>query len=76
MGHAGPALSWEERIDPVKKNKNEERKPHRLTLSRETIQTLSNPALLELARGGDAGATGSQCTNCTTTSTGVYSDPC
>ena len=60
----------------MKKNRNEERKPNRLTLSRETIQILSDPALLELARGAENGASGSQCTNCTTTSTGGYSDPC
>lgn len=29
-----------------------QRKPRRLSLSRETIQVLNDPALLELARGG------------------------
>jgi hypothetical protein len=38
----------------VKKNKTQEqnRNSRRLSLNRETIQILNNPALLELARGG------------------------
>lgn len=57
----------------MKKNKNEEKKSHRLNLSRETIQILSDPALLEFARGAEV-ATGSQCTNCTTS--GYNSETC
>lgn len=54
----------------VKKNKEEkkERKPRRLTLNRETIQILDDPALLELAKGGlmdpafaKTSMTGTQC---------------
>jgi hypothetical protein len=40
----------------MKKNRTKDqeprRKPRRLTLSRETILVLQDPALLELARGG------------------------
>jgi hypothetical protein len=38
----------------VKKNKDEKKEgmPRRLTLNRETIQILNDPALLELAKGG------------------------
>ena len=38
----------------MKKNKTQEqnRNPRRLSLNRETIQILENPAFLELARGG------------------------
>jgi hypothetical protein len=38
----------------VKKIKDEKKKgmPRRLTLNRETIQVLDDPALLELAKGG------------------------
>ncbi|HEX6899992.1 MAG TPA: hypothetical protein VF789_09780 [Thermoanaerobaculia bacterium] len=42
----------------MKKNKTkgqeQSRKPRRLSLNRETIRFLSDPALLELARGGRA----------------------
>lgn len=34
------------------KTREEQKKPRRLTLSRETIQLLSDPALLRTARGG------------------------
>ena len=39
----------------MKKNlkTREEKKPRRLTLSRETIKLLDDPALLRTARGGD-----------------------
>ena len=38
----------------MKKNKTQEqnRNPRRLSLNRETIKILDNPAFLELARGG------------------------
>lgn len=46
----------------MKKNKTKDqeqnRKPRRLSLNRETIRFLSDPALLELARGGRALALG------------------
>lgn len=42
----------------MKKNKTKDqeqsRKPRRLSLNRETIRILNDPALLELARGGKA----------------------
>ena len=42
----------------MKKNKTkgqeQSRKPRRLSLNRETIRILNDPALLELARGGKA----------------------
>jgi hypothetical protein len=41
------------------KTKNQEQKPRRLSLSRETIRFLNDPALLGLARGGDL--TGNPC---------------
>ena len=34
------------------KNQEQKRKKHRLSLNRETIQILNDPALLELAGGG------------------------
>ena len=37
-------------------NQEQERKPHRLRLNRETIHVLDDPALLGLARGGLASA--------------------
>lgn len=37
-----------------KKDQEPRRKPRRLTLNRETILVLNAPALLGLARGGDA----------------------
>lgn len=42
------------------------RKPRRLTLSRETIQVLNDPALLELARGGRVQQQGSHVDSCDT----------
>jgi hypothetical protein len=46
----------------LKKNKTkgqeQSRKPRRLSLNRETIRFLSDPALLELARGGMNGPYG------------------
>ena len=36
----------------MKKNTTKDQKPHRLSLNRETIQALNDPALLELAQGG------------------------
>jgi hypothetical protein len=41
----------------MKKNKmkGQEQKPRRLSLNRETIMVLNDPALLELARGGTIG---------------------
>jgi hypothetical protein len=49
------ALSVQEK-DRMKKNKTKDeeqkRKPSRLSLSRETIRSLNDPALLEQARGG------------------------
>lgn len=43
----------------MKKNKTKDqeqnRRPRRLSLSRETIQVLDDPTLLELARGGRTG---------------------
>jgi len=55
----------------MKKNKTKDlelkQKPRRLSLNRETIRFLDDPALLRLARGGDAGGTMSQeDTLCTT----------
>lgn len=46
----------------MKKNgtKDQEQKPRRLSLNRETIQVLNDPALLELARGGGSGPTFTQ----------------
>ena len=45
----------------MKKNKTQgqeqSRKPRRLSLNRETIRILNDPALLELARGGVADGT-------------------
>lgn len=43
----------------VKKNlkTQEEKKPRRLTLNRETVKLLDDPALLRTARGGDGGIT-------------------
>lgn len=35
------------------KKKNQDRKPRRLSLKRETIQNLADPALLALAKGGN-----------------------
>jgi hypothetical protein len=51
----------------MKKNqkKDEEQKQRHLTLNRETIRSLNDPALLELARGGeDAGNSDSTRTDC------------
>lgn len=44
----------------VNKRKDEEQKrqPRRLSLNRETIQILDDPALLERARGGSIGLSG------------------
>lgn len=44
------------------KDQEEKRKPRRLSLSRETIRPLNDPALLELAKGG---ALSEYATNCT-----------
>jgi hypothetical protein len=41
------------RRDRVKRKKDKKETPRRLMLSRETIQILDQPSLLELARGGD-----------------------
>jgi hypothetical protein len=46
----------------MKKNMDEKKRARRLTLSRETIQILDNPSLLELARVH--GQSGSQCLKC------------
>jgi len=56
-GDAGPCRSSSDnRRLALKKNKTkgqeQSRKPRRLSLNRETIRILSDPALLELARGG------------------------
>jgi hypothetical protein len=54
LGHVGPVLV--KRKESMKKNettdREKNRKPRRLSLNRETIQVLDDPALLELARGG------------------------
>ena len=53
----------------MKKNKTKDqeqkRKPRRLSLSRETIRVLDDPALLELAIGGTAAtSSGLRCGEC------------
>ena len=56
----------------MKRNlKKSEEKPRRLTLSRETIQILNDPALLQLAEGGNgAQATYDPVSQTTTEGTG------
>jgi hypothetical protein len=58
----------------MKKNKTKDqeqkRKSRRLSLNRETIQVLNDPALLELARGG--GLTGL----CAGNTNGTSTSPC
>jgi hypothetical protein len=63
-----PLIGEEDRVkknDNKKRDRAQEKKPRRLTLSRETIQALDEPSLLELARGGgetgDSG--GARCTS-------------
>lgn len=54
----------------MKKNKERDQeqkgKPRRLTLSRETLQILDDPALLGVAQGGVAAAIGTGCSSSTT----------
>jgi len=38
------------------KDQEQKRQPHRLSLNRETIRILNDPALLEIARGGTLGS--------------------
>jgi hypothetical protein len=53
LGGAGVYLSFFPLEDEMNKNKtkDQEQKPRRLSLNRETIVLLNDPALLELARG-------------------------
>ena len=51
-------------------------KPHRLSLNRETIRRLEDPALLELARGGGPLDTMLQCATLTQESTSGSSPGC
>jgi hypothetical protein len=59
----------------MKKNKVQDQeqkgKPRRLSLNRETIKVLNNPALLELARGGLSRFDG-----CGPATSATASDPC
>jgi len=51
LGHVGPTLN-EKEMTQMKKNKAQRQRPRRLSLNRETIRSLNDPALVELARGG------------------------
>ncbi|HKH43438.1 MAG TPA: hypothetical protein VKM72_02110 [Thermoanaerobaculia bacterium] len=55
------------------KDQEQKGKPRRLSLHRETIQVLNDPALLELARGGLMMSNFESCGPATSAST---SDPC
>jgi hypothetical protein len=55
--------------------KDQEQKPRRLSLNRETIRLLNDSMLLELARGGGLSQFGTDCRSCYSTA-GCHSDQC